>query len=105
VETERIIAFRSYWGFRSEYCNAAKGNEKGGVEGELGWYRRNWLVPVPEAEDLESLNGKLPADGAEARQRTIAGRDLTVEQAAVSNSHICFHRRKRASNCTKHCGR
>jgi transposase InsO family protein len=42
-ETERIIAFRSHWGFASEYCNPARGNEKGGVEGELGWFRRNWL--------------------------------------------------------------
>ena len=39
VETEKMIAFRSHWGFQSEYCNPAKGNEKGGVEGELGWCR------------------------------------------------------------------
>src|SRR5262249_29537413 len=45
VETERIIAFRWHWGYRSEYCNPAKGNEKGGVEGELGWFRRNYLTP------------------------------------------------------------
>jgi transposase len=30
-ETERFIAFRSHWGFRSEFCNPARGNEKGGV--------------------------------------------------------------------------
>jgi transposase len=47
VETERVIAFRSHWGFQSEYCNPASGNEKGGVEGEQGWFRRNFLVPVP----------------------------------------------------------
>ena len=29
IETERMIAFRSHWGFQSEYCNPAKGNEKG----------------------------------------------------------------------------
>lgn len=51
-ETERMIAFRSHWGFASEYRNPARGNEKGGVEGELGWFRRNWLVSAPEAEDL-----------------------------------------------------
>jgi hypothetical protein len=39
---------RSHWGFTSEYCNPASGNEKGGVEGEVGRYGRNWLVPVPE---------------------------------------------------------
>ena len=62
VETERIIAFRSHWGFQSEYCNPASGNEKGGVEGELGWFRRNWLVPVPEADE----SGRV--------ERTVAGR-------------------------------
>src|SRR6202011_5321090 len=41
VETDRIIAFRSHWGYLSEYCNPARGNEKGGVEGELGRFRRN----------------------------------------------------------------
>ena len=66
VETDRIIAFRSHWGYRSEYCNPAKGNEKGGVEGELGWYRRNCLVPVPEAKDLASLNEQLLAACASA---------------------------------------
>jgi hypothetical protein len=77
-ETERIIAFRSHWGFKSEYCTPASGNEKGGVEGELGWYRRNWLVPVPEADDLESLNQQLLAACVASRSRTIIGRTMTV---------------------------
>lgn len=83
LETERIIAFRSHWGFRSEYCTPASGHEKGGVEGELGWYRRNWLVPVPEADDLESLNRQLLADCVASRNRTIIGRDMTVAEACL----------------------
>jgi len=78
VETERIIAFRSHWGYRSEYCNPAKGNEKGGVEGELGWFRRNYLTPVPEAENLESLNEQLLDMCYAARRRTIPGRSASV---------------------------
>src|ERR1700689_44408 len=35
IETDRIIAFRSHRGYQSEYCNPAKGNEKGGAEGEV----------------------------------------------------------------------
>jgi len=34
-ETERLIAFRSHWGFQTEFCNPARGNEHGGVEGEV----------------------------------------------------------------------
>jgi hypothetical protein len=81
-ETEQVIAFWSHWGFKSEYCNPASGNEKGGVEGELGWFRRNWLVPVPEASDLASLNEQLLTACALGRERTIIGRSITVGQAA-----------------------
>lgn len=82
IETERIIAFRSHWGYRSEYCNPASGNEKGGVEGELGWYRRNWLVPVPEAETLAALNEQLLQACMASRERTISGKSITIRQAS-----------------------
>ena len=82
IETDRIIAFRSHWGYQSEYCNPAKGNEKGGVEGELGWYRRNCLTPVPEAENLAALNGHLLSVCVANRNRTIHGKEMTVGEAS-----------------------
>ena len=81
-ETSRVIAFRSHWGFQSEYCNPASGNEKGGVEGEVGRYRRNWLVPVPDASDLAELNQQLLASCLASRNRTISGRTRTVAEAS-----------------------
>jgi transposase len=81
-ETSRVIAFRSHWRFQSEYCNPASGNEKGGVEGEVGRYRRNWLVPVPEAADLAELNQKLVAGCLASRSRTISGKSMTVGEAS-----------------------
>lgn len=81
IETDRMIAFRSHWGFQSEYCNPASGNEKGGVEGELGWFRRNHLVPVPEAPDLQAFNEQLEASCAANRSRIISGKSITVGQA------------------------
>ena len=89
VETERIIAFRSHWGYQSEYCNPASGNEKGGVEGELGWFRRNWLVPVPEASALDTLNEHILDACLESRSRTIIGRGMTVGQASeLEREHL-----------------
>jgi len=55
-ETERFVAFRSHWGFESEFCNPARGNEKGGVEGEGGQFRRNHLVPLPAAVSFPTVN-------------------------------------------------
>src|SRR5271170_4236597 len=80
-ETERMIAFRSHWGFLSEYCQPARGNEKGGVEMELGWFRRNWLVPVPESSDLDSFNTWLYARCENAQQHLISGRRVVIGDA------------------------
>jgi transposase len=79
-ETERIISFRSHWGFQSEYCNRESGHEKGGVEGELGWFRRNCLVPVPEAADLGALNVWMLSMCHKSQARTIIGHSGTVAQ-------------------------
>ena len=73
-----MIAFRSHWGFAGEYCQPAHGNEKGGVEMELGWFRRNWLVPVPEADDLKSFNEWLFNRCTEAQRHVIGGRTVCV---------------------------
>jgi transposase len=88
-ETERMIAFRSHWGFASEYCRPARGNEKGGVEMELGWFRRNWLVPVPEAHDLDSFNAWLYTRCGEAQQHIIDGRRVVIADAMrAEHSHL-----------------
>ena len=88
-ETERFIAFRSHWRFRAEFCMVAAGHEKGGVEGENGYFRRNHLVPVPQAGDLGLFNEVLLAWCREDEQRRIAGRDQTVGVAlAIERDHL-----------------
>ena len=77
-ETERFIAFRSHWKFQAEFCTPGEGHEKGGVEGEAGYFRRNHWVPVPKAGDLAELNAPL-LDGCRADEgRTIGDRAQTV---------------------------
>jgi transposase len=39
-ETARFIAFRSHWRFASDFCNPVEPHEKGGIEGEAGYFRR-----------------------------------------------------------------
>ena len=77
-ETERFIAFRSHWGFQSEFCTPGEGHEKGGVEGENGYYRRNHLVPVPQVRSWEELNAFLAAECKQDEQRVIGERSQSV---------------------------
>jgi len=89
VETERLIAFRSHWGFETEFCNPARGNEKGGVEGEVGYFRRNHLVPIPQVQDLEELNRHLLSGCRQDEQRQIAGNSPSVGEAKrIEREHL-----------------
>src|SRR5204862_6248048 len=73
-ETARFIAFRSHWRFAAEFCTPAEAHEKGGIEAEAGYFRRNHWVPVPQAADLAELNRHLAAACRQDEQRTISGR-------------------------------
>jgi transposase len=77
-ETTRFIAFRSHWRFTSEFCNPAEAHEKGGVEGEAGYFRRNHWVPVPQAQNLEELNAWLLSACQQDEQRQVGDRPVTV---------------------------
>jgi len=71
--TARFIAFRSHWQYQAEFCTPGEGHEKGGVEGEVGYFRRNHWVPVPVASDLAALNRKLLEDCRADESRVVSG--------------------------------
>jgi transposase len=77
-ETVRFIAFRSHWRFQSEFCTPEEPHEKGGIEGEAGYFRRNHWVPVPKARDLADLNAQLLAACRADERRPIAGHQQPV---------------------------
>jgi transposase len=74
-EQERFTSFRTYYSFEARFCNPARGQEKGGVEGLVGYVRRNFLVPIPQVSSFEELNvlllkrclaqGSCPIEGRE----------------------------------------
>jgi transposase len=88
-ETARFIAFRSHWRYEAEFCNPARGNEKGGVEGEGGFFRRNHLTPVPAARDYAHLNELLLEASKQDESRIVGGRAVTVGAAmALEREHL-----------------
>jgi transposase len=83
IETDRFVALRSHYLFEAEFTRPGKegAHEKGGIEGEVGRFRRNHLVPVPEVADLAALNALLLAGCEADLGRRIVGRDVTVGEA------------------------
>ena len=80
-ETARFVAFRSHWQFESSFCTPGKGQEKGGVEGEVGRFRRNHLVPIPTVTDWADFNQKVKAACHRDQTRRISERSDTVGEA------------------------
>jgi transposase len=86
LENERFVALRSHYGFDSFYClpGIEGSHEKGGVEGEVGRFRRRHLVPVPRVSSLAELN-ELIAEGDRVDDgRHIARRAQSVGEAAAA---------------------
>lgn len=83
VESDRFVALRSHYLFASQFTTPGieGAHEKGGVEGEVGRFRRNHLVPVPRVADLAQLNAMLLAGCERDLGRRIDGRPQTVGEA------------------------
>jgi len=57
--TQGFLRFELHHGFFSNFCNPNSGHEKGHVENKVGYHRRNFLVPVPQFDDLAEFNRRL----------------------------------------------
>lgn len=79
-EQEAFSKFKAYYSFEARFCSPDSGHEKGGVEGLVGIARRNYMVPVPEAESLEELNEKILRQCLAYGNHKISGRDRNVNE-------------------------
>lgn len=86
VETDRFVAMRSHYLYESIFTTPGieGAHEKGGVEGEVGRFRRNHLVPVPSVGSIGQLNLLLADASEQDLGRRIIGRPVSVaEQLAA----------------------
>ena len=57
--TRAFTELQSHYLFEDRFGRPGKGNDKGKVEGLVGYVRRNFLVPVPSFESFDALNAHL----------------------------------------------
>ncbi|MDT4908709.1 MAG: hypothetical protein QOI69_1950 [Pseudonocardiales bacterium] len=88
LESERFVALRSHYGFDSFFCRPGLvgAHEKGGVEGEIGRFRRRHLVPLPKVTSLAALNERIAAADVIDESRVITGRPRTVGAAFAAEA-------------------
>ncbi len=81
--TQVFAELQSHYLFEDRFGRPGKGNDKGKVEGLVGWIRRNYLVPMPRAASLDALNAKLIDDCRHRLGDRLRGHDETIGERLV----------------------
>ena len=71
--TRAFTELQSHYLFDDRFGRPGKGNDKGKVEGLVGYTRRNFLVPIPSSESFEALNVYLDRRCLERMDATAPG--------------------------------
>jgi transposase len=72
--------FLSHYVIRDRYGRPGKGNDKGSVEGLVGWARRNFMVPLPRFASWEDLNLWLEEQCRKRQADILHGHTETIGQ-------------------------
>jgi transposase len=83
TERKRTRAFselQSHYLFADKFGRPAKGNDKGKVEGLVGYARRNFMVPLPRFATWDAFNAHLEAECRKRRQRKLRGHTETIAE-------------------------
>jgi transposase len=85
--TKEFLRLESHFLFEHHFCLVRRANEKGHVEGSVGFARRNFMVPVPQIDDLEEFNEQLTLSCRDDLQRRLRGQPTTKQGLLEEEQH------------------
>ena len=77
-KTRAFTELQSHYLFAEKFGRPGKGNDKGNVEGLVGYARRNFMVPIPRVASWEELNVQLLEQCQKRRERQLRGHQETI---------------------------
>ena len=78
--TRSFTELQSHYLFEDRFGRPGKGNDKGKVEGMVGYVRRNFLVLVPSFQSFDALNAHLEQRCLERMDSVLRGHTETIGQ-------------------------
>ena len=76
--TQKFDELMSHYLFEARFGRPGKGNDKGKVEGLVGYVRRNFLVPIPRFDSFDSLNRYLAEHCQKRRDKKLRSHKETI---------------------------
>ena len=81
--TRSFTELQSHYLFRDRFGRPGKGNDKGKVEGLVGYARRNFLVPIPAFASFAELNAYLEQRCLERLDHRVRGHAESIGERLV----------------------
>jgi transposase len=78
VRTRTFSELQSHYLFDDRFGRPGKGNDKGNVEGVIGYGRRNFLVPAPRFESFDTLNAWLEEQCLKRQDDIVRGHSESI---------------------------
>lgn len=76
--TRVFSELQSHYLFEDRFGRPGKGNDKGNVEGVIGFGRRNYMVPMPRVESFKALNTWLEEQCLKRQDEVLRGHGETI---------------------------
>lgn len=78
IRTRTFSELQSHYLFEDKFGRSGKGNDKGNVEGVIGYGRRNFLVPAPRFESFDALNAWLEEQCLKRQNDILRGHSKSI---------------------------
>ena len=85
VRTRRFTELQSHCLFDDKFGRPARGNDKGNVEGMVGYTRRNFMVPAPRYDSFDDLNAHLEQRCLDRQGDKLRGHDKTIGERLMAD--------------------
>ena len=83
--THRFSAMLSHYVIEDRYGRPGKGNDKGKVEGLVGYARRNFMVPIPRFADWDAFNDYLEDQCRKRQANILRGHKVSIGDRLVAD--------------------
>ena len=78
LRSQMFVELQSHYLFADRFGRPGKGNDKGKVEGLVGFVRRNFMTPLPVADSFDALNARFLDACMKRRQAILRGQSATI---------------------------
>ena len=93
--TRAFSELQSHYLFEDKFGRPGKGNDKGNVEGVVGYGRRNFLVPAPRFDSFNELNAHLEQQCLKRQDDIVRGHSEMIGERMMRDPlpvRRCLHR-------------